>query len=121
MSINSTNYEHAFECKECPQSNDKRGCPAWQEIIMENPRTGDTSIEKACLYVMMPKLLIQVIQAANRPAAVIESTRNELVQALGNMTEGITRTLSQQVNVLPMGPVHVEQERGTELIQLPPN
>jgi hypothetical protein len=88
---------------------------------MENPRTGDTSIEKACLYVMMPKLLIQVIQAANRPAAVIESTRNELVQALGNMTDGITRTLSQQVNVLPMGPVHVEQERGTELIQLPPN
>lgn len=115
------NYSNAFKCDKCPKSNDETGCPAWQEIVMENPRSGDTTIEKACLYVMMPKLLIQVSQAANRPAAAIESTRNELVQALGNMSEGITKTLSQQVNVLPMGPVYVEQDKGREIIQLPPN
>jgi hypothetical protein len=115
------NYKHAFECSKCPGTNDENGCPVWTEIIMENPRSGDTKIQKGCLGGMLPQLLIQVIQAANRPAAVMESTRNELVQALGNMTDGITRTLSQQVNVLPMSPVQVEQERGTELIQLPPN
>lgn len=119
--IPNLNYANAFKCDKCPKSNDESGCPAWQEIIMENPRTGDTSIEKGCLYVMMPKLLVQVIQAANRPAAAIESTRNELVQALGNMSQGIAVALTNTVNVLPNGPVHIEQDLGSKPLPLPAN
>lgn len=75
-------HQAAFQCRRCPQNNDpERGpsCPAWWEWVEENTATGETRIERMCGWQGMPKFLTEVIKASNRPAAAIESTRNEIV------------------------------------------
>jgi len=74
------NYKNPFECKECPES--EKGCPCWTELLETNIQTGEERITKDCLFRLMPRLIVEVIKASNRPAAAIESTRNALVENL---------------------------------------
>lgn len=76
------NYKNPFECKECPES--EKGCPCWTEIIETNIQTGAERITKDCLFKLMPRLMIEVIKASNRPAAAVESMRNSLVENLAH-------------------------------------
>ena len=73
------NYKNAFRCKKCPECNDENGCPMWWETIWEKP-SGEVKIIKACGYTQLPLYLIELVKASNRPAAAIESFRNEMVK-----------------------------------------
>lgn len=75
------NHTAAFCCERCPKNNDpERGpsCPAWWEWTAENIATGESKIMKQCGWTALPQFLVEVIKASNRPAAAIESTRNEI-------------------------------------------
>jgi hypothetical protein len=84
------NYRNAHNCRKCPQRNDADGCPDWWEWAETNPATGEDRIQKMCGRQALPKFLVEVIKASNRPAAAVESTRNEIVKgfvALIEMTQ----------------------------------
>lgn len=73
-------YANAFGCMnggDCPESNGKNGCPFWQEIVHEN-QLGEQKLVKDCLGVVYSMLAVEVIKASNRPAAAVESLRNEM-------------------------------------------
>lgn len=74
-------YKNAWNCRRCPQRNDENGCPAWIEYTQENAH-GEQRTQKECLFQALPVFLVEVIKASNRPAAAIESTRNELAEQL---------------------------------------
>lgn len=90
------NHVAAFECSDCPRNNDPlrgRSCPVWWEWTAENP-DGQTRIERMCGYAGMPVFLVHVLAASNRPAAAIESTRNEIARGLGAVAEQMARGFS---------------------------
>lgn len=85
-------YKNAWNCKRCPQSNGENGCPAFVEYQQENPVTGETRTAKECLFQALPVFLVEVIKASNRPAAAVESTRNEIAkgfQKVGQVMEHV--------------------------------
>lgn len=59
----------------CPESTE---CPCWQELVFENAQTGETKLEKDCLFRVFPKIMIEVLRASNRPAASIDMLRDEV-------------------------------------------
>jgi hypothetical protein len=91
------NYKNAFKCHKCPQRNDELGCPAWVEYVETNVASGEERITRDCLYQSLPKMLIEVIKASNRPAAAIESTRNQITAGL--------KEIANKIQV-PRQPVH---------------
>lgn len=80
-------YRHAFECRKCPKRNDSEGCPAWWEWVEANPVTGDERLRRDCGWQAMPSFLTEVIKASNRPAAAVESTRNEIATGFGRLAQ----------------------------------
>ena len=81
------NYRNAWNCKRCPERNDEQGCPAWTEYMQELPSTGEQRLRKECLFQALPVFLVEVIKASNRPAAAVESTRNEIVNGFAALIE----------------------------------
>jgi len=77
-------YTHAFSCikGKCYEDN---SCPCWVEIIETNTKTGEERVVKNCIFQLLPNLMIEVIKASNRPAAAIESTRNEIAKGFNNL------------------------------------
>lgn len=75
-------YNNAFNCKDCSEST--KGCPCWTELVETNIQTGEERITKECLFKLMPRLMVEVIKASNRPAAAVESMRNVLVDNLSH-------------------------------------
>lgn len=78
-------YKGAFDCSRCPMNGDPtagRACPAWHELMMTNVATGEERLVKDCLFRVLPSILIEVVKASNRPAAAIESMRNEVVRRI---------------------------------------
>ena len=82
-------YKHAFECKKCPKRNDVDGCPGWWEIIYEELNTNAVKVEKGCYLTHLPKMMVEVIKASNRPAAAVESCRNEIVNGFSNVSSAL--------------------------------
>lgn len=78
-------YKNAFNCKKCPERNDEQGCPVWWEVVECNLQTQEERLVKACGFSLLPKYLTEVIKASNRPAAAVESCRNEIAQGFGNL------------------------------------
>ena len=62
----------AFKCHKCP----KEGCPLWWKTIWTDGK--EEKIVESCGYEQLPLYLTEVIKASNRPAAGVESLRNEL-------------------------------------------
>lgn len=96
-------HEGAFQCRQCPRNNDPergRSCPAWWEWTQENPATGETRIERMCGWTAMPIFLTEVIKASNRPAAAVESTRNEIAAGLAEVGRRLTSGL-QRLSAAP--------------------
>jgi hypothetical protein len=83
------NYRNAWNCKRCPGRNDDQGCPAWVEYMQENPATGEQRLQRECLFQALPVFLIEVVKASNRPAAAVESMRNEMVAGLGQVAKAL--------------------------------
>ena len=83
------NYKNAFRCENCPECNNENGCPCWTEIIETNIVTGEERLTKACLFSIFPRIVVELIKASNRPAAAVESTRNEIVRGFECLTEAV--------------------------------
>lgn len=76
----------------CPENSDpQRGtyCPCWWETLHTNVATGEEKFVKSCAWGQLPLYLIEVIKASNRPAAAIESTRNEIAEGLTRVAQAI--------------------------------
>jgi hypothetical protein len=71
-------YRNAENCRRCPQRNDEHGCPWWWELMEANVATGEERLTKGCGKALLPRLMVEVIKASNRPAAAVESCRNEI-------------------------------------------
>mgnify|MGYP000736351240 CR=1 FL=1 len=78
----------------CPRNNDpEKGayCPAWTEYTETNHQTGEDRIQKECMFTAMPKFMAHTLAAANRPAAAIESTRNEIAKGFSQVSEAVSQ------------------------------
>lgn len=77
------------------------GCPLWWVTRWTN---GSEEKEIAqCGLVQLPHYLTEVIKASNRPAAAIESTRNEIAVGLARVAESIPR-LAERIQAPMLGP-----------------
>ena len=88
----------------CPQNNDPaRGnyCPAWWESLVTNVMTGEERVNKSCGWQQLPVFLIEVVKASNRPAAAIESTRNEIAAGMERVANGLGRLADVGIRGLP--------------------
>ena len=71
--------KNAFNCQKCPGKGGDDGCPVWWETIWEQA-SGETKIVKGCGFEQLPMYLTEVVKASNRPAAAVESMRNEMAK-----------------------------------------
>jgi len=71
-------YKNAWNCKRCPRTNTDIGCPAWTELLETNIATQEERITKDCLFILLPRLMVEVIKVSNRPAAEISAMRCEV-------------------------------------------
>lgn len=83
----------------CPRTDDpreKRYCPFWSDdpLIWENTRTGE-SRSYHCAAMMMMQTQKEVIAASNRPAAAVESVRNEIVQGFSQVAGVMTQLVRE--------------------------
>jgi hypothetical protein len=102
------NYANAFQCSKCPGTNDASGCPAWIEYVETNVATQDVRIEKGCAGQMLPKMMLHVLAASNRPAAAIESVRNVIFDGFNGVSRVISDKMTKQIQH-PNGK-HLEHE-----------
>jgi hypothetical protein len=79
----------AWDCARCPKHARiaDGGCPAWWETIQTNSESGEVAVWRECAWIQMPVYLIEVIKASNRPAAAVESTRNEIANGFNRLVE----------------------------------
>ena len=86
MFSSGKNKNGCFDCDNCPREWDPekdRFCVMWWEYTQMNDK-GEQKISKGCGFRELPHFLTEVIKASNRPAAAIESIRNETLQAIRN-------------------------------------
>ena len=68
--------------------------------VVQDADTGETRIERMCGWTAMPIFLTEVIKASNRPAAAVESTRNEIAAGLAEVGRRLTSGL-QRISAAP--------------------
>jgi hypothetical protein len=76
------NYKNAFKCKNCPESNSKDGCPCWVELLMVEDDTGKQRVDKACVFSMLPMLMVETIKAVQQPAHEISAMRGQVAHGV---------------------------------------
>lgn len=90
-------YVNPQTCERCPHRNSKKGCPAWvgaeNTVVETNLQTGDVRAVTGCFYQVMPKLMVHVIQASNRPASVLQEMRNDMAQGLGQIAHAVSEMM----------------------------
>lgn len=80
---------HPETCPRCPNRYSKVGCPCWVSKsagLLKMSPAGETAFIEGCYYEIMPWMMVEVIKASNRPAAAVESTRNEIVRGFQQLT-----------------------------------
>jgi hypothetical protein len=78
----------------CPRNNDPEAgsyCPAWVEYTQTNLHTQEERTAKECLFQALPVFLVETLRAANRPAAAVESTRNEIARGFAEISHHMQR------------------------------
>jgi hypothetical protein len=77
---------------DCAQYDGKTPClcPAWMALLQENPTTGETRILKDCQFRLSPIIWMELIKSANRPAAAVESARNEIDAGFSRLAEVVS-------------------------------
>jgi hypothetical protein len=73
--------KNAFVCHKCPE----KGCPMWWETVATS-LDGEVKIIKSCGFTQLPTYLIEVVKASNRPAAAVESARDEIAKGFGQVS-----------------------------------
>lgn len=74
--------------KKCPLVKGKcweHKCMFYTQLIGSNPNTGQPTNEFGCAISWLPILLIEGAQQTRQAGAAIESFRNEMVRANGNL------------------------------------
>lgn len=75
---------HPETCERCPNRYSERGCPCWLRadhgLVETNIATGEERITTGCMWDHLPRWFANVIMASNRPAAAVESCRNEIAR-----------------------------------------
>lgn len=112
-------YKGAFDCKNCPGNNDPskgRACPGWWETTFESiSDPQNVKYEKSCYLTQLPIYLTEVIRASNRPAAAVESMRNETIKQMEKFTIVLAKAsfvLADHAQLQKLGPelkAHAEQ------------
>ena len=80
--------KRAFQCYRCPKdgaADKSRGCPRWWKTVQTNVQTGETKVWEECGDVQWPVYATEIIKASNRPAAAVESCRNEVAVGLARV------------------------------------
>jgi hypothetical protein len=80
--ISQKSYAAAYRCEDCPQSNGTNGCPKWVELLETNDVTGHERMTSGCVDQMMPNIAVNLIKAANRPAAEISAMRDDVARRM---------------------------------------
>lgn len=78
----------------CPRNSDpQRGkyCPAWTEYAETNIQSGEERIKRECMFQAMPRFMIECVRAANRPAAAMESSRNEIARGFEELNQRVQK------------------------------
>ena len=100
-------FKKAFKCQQYQGKDGKPcDCPAWTGIVETNLITGEVRNKEDCLYKMLPSLMVEVIKASNRPAAAVESCRNEIAQGLKRIADNMVALpapVLEQKDALPSG------------------
>lgn len=77
---------NAETCEKCPHRYDSAGCPCWISkqagFMKTNVVTGEEQFIEGCFYQIIPFLMIEIVKASNRPAAAVESIRNDIVHGM---------------------------------------
>ena len=91
--LTNKKYLKAFACitGDCPQSVE--GCPMWSEIIQTNISNGEERMLCGCYPQISLLADVEVIKASNRPAAAVESTRNEIVKGFEKVTNTVVQVM----------------------------
>lgn len=83
-------------------------CPHWLNasagIVETNSATGETRLLSGCAIVEQFRLMSTVIAASNRPAAAIESCRNEIAAGLELHRVDLVTGLGRVALALASGP-----------------
>lgn len=79
------NTKNTNRCSDCPGRNDEEGCMWWWEWVETNTSNGQERLRKQCGKQAMQVFMVEVIKASNRPAAAVESTRNEIVKGFDRL------------------------------------
>ena len=93
------------KCPETSDVNASKYCPWWKDsgemFVMKNSKTGEEVIERCGARVMVQSQM-EVLKASNRPAAAIESARNEIATGFSKvatiMAEEIPKLLANKSN-----------------------
>ncbi len=81
----------AFNCHKCPE----KGCPMWWTTIWSDGK--NEKIIESCGYEQLPQYLTEVVKASNRPAAAVESLRNELKKDFGSTMTLIANSMERNL------------------------
>ena len=103
--FSAKNKNGCFDCDNCPENHEpldtngkqRRFCVMWWEYSQSNIQTGEQRTIKECGFRSLPVFLTEVVKASNRPAAAVESTRNEIAagfQALTTIFKSELKSLS---------------------------
>ena len=113
-----TNFVGAFDCASCPQNADPaqgRACPMFWETVYTEPSTGKIDIVRACGYTQLPRFLIEVIRASNRPAASIDKVNNTIAGEFSKMETLLAKTLAVPAFSPSQPRQFIEYRSGTEI------
>lgn len=94
------NYKNAFNCKECPGTNDENGCPFWRTHLQsekdETGRvTGKERLVSSCGVPVLFESMHVVLEASNRPAEVMGHIRNAITNGFHELSQQATKMLKQ--------------------------
>lgn len=81
-------FKRAFDCKRY-DGKTPCDCPCWMQILETNIQTGEERITADCKHIVEPRIWVEILKASNRPAAAVESTRNEIATGLRNVAEAL--------------------------------
>lgn len=87
----------AVNCRRCPRDGSRdgsRGCPLWWKTVQTEVETGRERIWEECGLVQLPVYLVEVIKASNRPAAAVESMRNEMALGIERVARALPRLVA---------------------------
>lgn len=71
--------------------------------------SGEERFIVGCFYQVIPRLMVELVKASNRPAAAIESTRNEIVKGFATLA-AVSAANGSLIAAQPQ-PVQLEDRR----------